>query len=117
MRNLKDRNQITEQLNKKEDLLDRILCSDFPIRPELADGHRRRQINSKLFLSELREIRELIDVPVDLVLVTHSTFTKQIEKADFSSMEYDGIYCKLASIQNFPYDDIYLLYVASVNSI
>ena len=54
---------------------------------------------------------------LNVQLVTEETLQKQAEKADIAIVDYDGRFCKLILIKNYPYNDLWLLYVAPVDSI
>lgn len=109
--------EIRKQLEHKRNRLNKVLNSRFPKNPYMCGCHYRKLENASIFIEELTDIICFLKAEVDIKLVTLPTFKKQCEKADFASVEFDGEFCKLVLIQNFPYDDLWLLYVAPVESI
>ena len=109
--------KITKQLEAKEARLKRILQSEYPTDPAKKDAHIRKIINAERFLDELSEAKAVVGCGVNLKLVPRPTFEKQVDKADFATMEFDGEFCKVAIILNYPYDNLWLIYVAPVESI
>ena len=91
--------------------------SDYPIDPKKVKVHKRKVLNANNFINELEEITGILDFGLNIKLVPRPTFEKQVAKADFASMEFDGEFCKIALIQNYPYDNLWLVYTATVESI
>ena len=114
---MKNLGKILKQFASKKERLQKVLASQNPINPNLYSAHERKLTNANFFLSELTEAENLLLSSGDIRLVTLSTLEKQIEKADFSSMEFDGEFCKIALIENYPYDSLWLLWIAPVESI
>ena len=114
---VKEHEKVVKQLNSKKARLQKIINSQDPKNLALYDAHIGRQIDASHFLSELEEVSAFFDNKMDVRLVSVSTLNKQVVKADFATIEFDGEYCKLALVQNFPYNDLWLLYVAPVESI
>ena len=69
----------------------------------------------KLFLKELEEIMSVVETDLNVRIVPRPTFEKQIEKADFATMEFDGEFCKIAIVENFPNDSLWLVYTMPVD--
>lgn len=111
--------KIIRHLDSKRRRLESILApgKNYNSDSKYASAHERRQANARAFLEELRDI-SLLDIgDLNVQLVTEETLQKQAEKADFAIVDYDGRFCKLILIKNYPYDDLWLLYVAPVDSI
>ncbi len=71
--------------------------------------------NIKNFLSELSDIMFFADeCTKNVQLVTMSTIEKSDEEADFSTVDFDGEFCKLVQIQKYPYQPVYLLFLSPV---
>ena len=114
---MKNAEKITKQLESKKLRLENALRTAYPIDPSLSEAHERRLENAKAFLAELADVSYLLNLNLNIQLVSLPTLQKQIEKADFATLDFDGQFCKLVVIQNYPYDDMWLLYVAPVESI
>ena len=114
---MKNMEKITRQINSKKDRLEKVLNSNAPIIVSLMEAHERKIAHAELFLSELTEVTEFWDAETNLHLVPLSMLETQTAKADFASVEFEGKFCKLILVQNYPYGDLWLLYVASVESI
>ena len=108
---------IKKQLESKQARLEKIAVSDYPIDPKKVKVHKRKVLNANNFINELEEITGILDFGLNIKLVPRPTFEKQVAKADFASMEFDGEFCKIALIQNYPYDNLWLVYTAAVESI
>ena len=103
-------------IQKKKAQLEKILYSEDPTNLKLIEGHLRKVQRSKVFLEELEDFKYFLDTPVRVVPLV--TFNKTIKKSDFVEIEMDGIYCKVASVQSFPYEFPMLIgYIASVSSL
>ena len=115
------RAKIRTQLIGKKTRLEQISVSNAPMVPEknLIEAHERRVSNAKIFLDELDVISTVLadGLNFDVYLVPRATLDKQVEKADFATVDFDGMFCKLYLIQNYPYGDVWLLYVAPVEDI
>lgn len=112
-----DTQKIANQLDSKKLRLERVLRSQYPLDPSLTEAHERKLENAKIFLKELADISYVVNLDLNIRLVSKSTLDKQVEKADFATVDFDGQFCKLIIIQNYPYDDLWLLWVAPVESI
>lgn len=117
MKILESDKKILNQLEAKKSRLENIANSDYPVDPSLNKSHERRVQNAKAFLDELEEVLTLVDVGLNIKLVPRPTFEKQVERADFATLEFEGEYCKVALIQNYPYDNLWLIHTAPVESI
>lgn len=114
---MKNTESLRKQLESKKNRLNEVLNTQFPKNPYLWGCHYRKLENAPIFIEELTDIICFLEIEPNIKLVTLPTLKKQCEKADFASVEFDGEFCKLVLIQNFPYDDLWLLYVAPVESI
>lgn len=74
--------------------------------------------NIKCYLSELEGlISSASIIDTEIYLVTKSTLESKSKKADFAIVDDEGYFFQLVLVQNFPYNDIYLLYLAPLNSL
>lgn len=110
-------NAIKKQLENKQARLEKIAVSDYPSGLQNFKDHERKVLNATNFINELEEVTGILDFGLNVKLVPRPTFEKQVAKADFASMEFDGEFCKIALIQNYPYDNLWLVYTATVESI
>ena len=78
------------------------------------EGHVRRVRNAGVYLKELEEILMATSMDKPIYDVTKEAMNKIIAKADISTTEFDGEFCRLVLIQNFPYDDIFLLHMVAI---
>ncbi len=109
---------IKEQLENKQARLERIAISNCHSNDSERIAIQETRISdAKRFINELEEIKDILDFDLNIKLVPKPTFEKQVTKADFASMEYDGEFCKIALIQNYPYDNLWLVYAVAIESI
>jgi len=114
---VKNHEKVVKEIQRKENSLNKILNSQLPRNPEFDDIHQARKEAAKNFLDELSEVTAFIEDSTEIVLVPMETLEKQVAKADFATIEFDGEYCTLALVQNFPYNDVWFLCIAPVTSI
>ena len=116
---VKELETIKKMLDSKKARLEKVLSTTAPVveSEELQDAHERRQANAEVFLDELTEVRTVLSFANNVLLVNFETLDRLSKKADFCNIEFDGEFCKLVIVQNFPYDDLWLLYVAAVEKI
>lgn len=107
-----------DALKYKKQQLNKVLASYQPTNRAKYDAHIRRQENAKCFLKELDILTDFIpfsEKAENVLLVSRSTFQRKVEKADFAEVDFDGLYCKVAVIYNFPETcGVWLIYVASL---
>lgn len=108
---------IKKQLEAKEARLEHIVYSDYPTDPQKQDAHIKKLGKAKCYLEELREVKELLGCGVNLKLVPRPTFEKQVAKADFATLEFDGEFCKIAIVSNYPFDNLWLIYTSALESL
>ena len=88
--------QMLCKLQSKKGKLEKISYSRDPYNKKLLEAHERRVAHAKSFIEEIDEVIELlkdVQTNVELQLVPGPTFDKLVAKADFATVEYDGIYC------------------------
>ena len=102
---------LEQRLRKLED----IVSSNEPVVfcEELFIAHERRVRNAGIYINELDEVT----LQEKAKQVKLSTFNKEVENADVSSIEFDGQFCKLALIQNWGNADRWVLYLAPLSKI
>ena len=83
---------------------------------EVYGSQPNRRTKAKNYLEELEELLTLIDASKDVRLVSLQVFKRRVESADVATIELDGKYCKFALLQNYPYDDIWVLFLATIES-
>ena len=111
---MEENDRIVRQLENKIARLDNILNSYLPTDHMKYEAHKRRVTNAAAFIKELKEVIEEIKLCFsNIKRVPLPSFKKQLDRADFVTIEYDGKYCKLSTIHTFPYEPVMLLYVAS----
>lgn len=108
---------IKKQLDAKEARLEHIVYADYPTDPQKKDAYIRKLGKAQRYLEELREVKELLGCGVNLNLVPRPTFEKQVAKADFATLEFDGEFCKIAIVSNFPFDNLWLIYASALESL
>ena len=68
----------------------------------------------------LEEITLLISsvsyIEKEIYIVPLTTLETKAKKADFASIEEEGYNFRLVLIQNYPYDDIYMIYLKPLTS-
>ena len=83
---------------------------------DFADSEKLNNI--KCYLEELKGLINsvsIIDTPI--YIVTKSTLDTKSKKADFAIVDDEGYFFQLTLVQSFPYNDVYLLYLAPLNSL
>lgn len=107
--------QVITKLEEKKVRLEDILNATYS---RSGDEHERKILNAKNYIKEVKYlISSLQFIKKDIFLVSESTLDDKVKKADFSSIEEEGEFFKLGFIQNFPYHDIYLLYLAPLSNL
>ena len=102
-------------VEERRERIEKILETREPVVPSLDEAHKNRMKKAEIYLKDLKEVVRFL--PDDVKIVTKQTFNKTIEKADFAELEYDGRYCQLALIQNFPHKDAYIFYMAPLAAV
>lgn len=117
MQILGDYQKIVSQIKRKKERLKTISKMDLPVNKAVFDIHKRRIENARIFLDELEEVEMLLMSGVPMKVVPRNIFKKQVEKADFVVTEFDGEFCQIAIVQNFPFEDVWLIHTASINEL
>jgi len=97
--------KVLNQLKDKKAKLKEIVLSGVPNDPKLLETHTRRVIHARSFIGEISEVIEILEsdaTGIELKLVPHTTFDKVVARADFATEEFDGIYCRVCNICNYP---------------
>ena len=114
---MKNDEKALRQIAAKKEKLLHIIDSDYPINRRLHEAHTRKVKHAQKFLKEFEEIEPLLEGAFNINIVPRPTFEKQIKKADFCTMEFDGVYCRIAVVQNYPFDNLWLIYTASLGTL
>lgn len=118
MKNFGKKSEVVKnRLQNKLKNLQEIINSKDPKNYRFNEAHAIKVERASKFFDELAEVSSFVEDSFDIRLVPLETIDKQIEKADFATIEFEGEYCKLVLVQNFPYDDLWLLYTAPIKSI
>ena len=73
--------------------------------------------NANFYIDELTEIELLLASEVESRLVPLETYQKQLAKADFAEMDFDGLYVKIAIVHNYPFASMWMVYMVSIDSV
>ena len=114
---IKRRELIQRQVRVKKRRLEVIANSNYPITDYWIMEHERKVKNAVEYLNELEEIEAIAFRGANIRSVTHETLEKMKAKADYCSISYDGDFCKIVEILNFPYEPLWLIYMAPVSSV
>ena len=107
--------KIKKILETKQMRLNEIMNSNNPLDPTLQANHVRRVSNARTFLEELEEVFSLAENHCPQVeIVPKKTFDEQIQKADFATMEFDGLFCQIVNVTSYPEKHLWLVYTASL---
>ena len=107
--------KIKKILRTKQKRLNEIMNSNNPLDPTLQANHVRRVANARTFLEELEEVFSLAENHCPQVeIVPKKTFDEQIQKADFATMEFDGLFCQIVNVTSYPEKHLWLVYTASL---
>lgn len=72
--------------------------------------HSSREEKIQSYISEINELIALVGlIKKDIYIVKEERLNVSIQKADFASLEDEGNFFTLTLIQNYPYQDIYML--------
>lgn len=99
-------------LERKEEELRVQYSTEYPINPNLIEPHKRKCLNAKKYLDEVKDVMMWAHYYTTVFKVTKQELNAQIKHADDVSFEYEGEFCKLVAIHNFGRRDKYLLYCA-----
>jgi len=109
MNNLRNTLEIKKALEGKVKKLEKIALN-WEKNPE-------KSAKAERFLTELEEINDFLGEE-SVVLLQKNSFEKKLRDADESEIEYDGEFCKVAVIYNYPYNNgQWILYTAAVSSL
>lgn len=108
---------IIEVLEARKRSLSKIINSNYPIDPKLTKAHQNRVQNAKNYINELDQLISTLTTDTQIYVVTVTTFESKIEKADFATIEDEGVFFRLANIINYPSEDITLLYLAPLSTV
>ena len=117
----KNASKIMEKINATKDSLNRILAKQEPpygFPPSIFEGHERMQYNAKKYLDEIAEITFSFNSNHDILLVTKDTMVKMSNSADFSEITFDGTFCKIMCLNNWPSEEPkWLIWLAPLSSV
>lgn len=108
MNNLRNTLEIRRVLERKVKKLEKIALN-WEKNPEMSAKAER-------FLSELEDVEDFMEEGV--ILLQRNSFEKKLRDADESEIEYDGEFCKVAVIYNYPFNNgQWIIYTAAVSSL
>lgn len=108
MNNLRNTLEIRRVLESKVKKLEKIALN-WEKNPEMSAKAER-------FLSELEDVEDFMEEGV--ILLQRNSFEKKLRDADESEIEYDGEFCKVAVIYNYPFNNgQWIIYTAAVSSL
>ncbi|MCI9178339.1 MAG: hypothetical protein HFJ28_07370 [Clostridia bacterium] len=85
-----------------------------------ADNARRATVeNAQLYKSEMEYLISSIEYieKVPIFIVAKPTLNKKSAQADFASVEEDGFFYQLVLLRSYPFQKVFLLWVASVSEL
>lgn len=107
MNNLRNTLEIRRVLESKVKKLEKIALN-WEKNPEMSAKAER-------FLSELEDVEDFME---EGILLQRNSFEKKLRDADASGIEYDGEFCKVAVIYNYPFNNgQWIIYTAAVSSL
>lgn len=110
--------QTFAKLEIREEKLRKIISSNTPLNPSLVDAHELRVSRARDYFDEIGEIRSILEgTEREIFIVPYSVFEDKVEKADFASIEADGLFYKIAFVDNFPVTHIVLLYLLPISEL
>lgn len=113
MQKVENREVVVALESRRAELL-KIMRSNFPIDFRLEEAHIRRVHNAKQYLNELKEVDSFLNVGLKVSIVAKNKFKREVAKADFATIEQDGIFCKIATVQSYPCDEEVLVYLVPI---
>ncbi len=113
MKNFENK-EVVVALESRRAALQKIMRSGFPIDFRLEEAHIRRVNNAEQYLNELKEVDSFLDLGFEVTIVTKKKFEKEVDQADFSTIEQDGVFCKIATIQSYPSKERVIVYLVPI---
>lgn len=108
MNNLRNGMEIEKVLEGKVKKLEKIALN-WEKNPEKAT-------RAESFLTEIEDIKDFLQEEA-VVLLQKNSFEKKLREADEFAMEYDGEFCKVAVIYEYPKNGQWIIYTAAVSSL
>ena len=110
---------IVKALKERKEKLERIANRDYPIDPNLEKAHILRVNNAVDYINELDSLISFMSLPTstNIQIVPINIFEKMLEKADYATIEDEGLYFRLAHVTSFPHEEFTLLYLFPLSSI
>ena len=111
-------NEYLAILGQKKDVLKKLIVSDRNyLDPQAQKKHQNRVNRAKQFTVELEEASLLLNSELNVKQVSRSSFFKELKSADMGSLEFDGLYCKIALLQNFGSGNLWIFYTNPLNCV
>ena len=111
---------VTEIIKKLKDRLAKVTEIANSDVSSTEDNTRRATVeNALLYKSEMEYLIASIEYieKVPIFIVTKSTLNKKSAQADFASVEEDGFFYQLVLLRSYPFQKVFLLWVASVSEL
>ena len=102
-------NQKLDTLMSKIERAPSLYDDSVKLEPKL-ENYNYRVVLIKRYLEELQEIQSILATPENVIhIVPKSTATRQIDKAEFASVEFEGDFVQVIMIQNYPSEEYFLV--------
>lgn len=88
--------KLVESVSKKATI------SPFVYDPAIIRHLEEKARAAKRYLLELQDVSSLLGMGHDVEWMRKKRFNRCMREADYSSMDFDGEFCKVAIIYNFP---------------
>lgn len=108
---------IQRTVEEKKRSLQEIATREYPKSRDWDEEHERKVRNAIEYMFELEEIEVIAYKGVNIRSVTQKTIEKLMDKADYCIVDYEGDFVKIVEILNYPYEPLWLIYMAPVSSV
>ena len=109
-----DDKKFNQTIEHKQDSLQKIMNSNYPINPDMTVRHEERVSRASTYYRELELL--CLSTNKEIFIVSKTTFEKRLDAADFATIESDGQYHMLAKISTFPSTECYLVWLESLSN-
>lgn len=108
---------IIDVLEARKRSLSKIVNSNYPVDHQLKKAHENRVVNAKNYINELEQLILTLTRDSKIFVVAENTFENRIAKADFATIEDEGLFFRLANVINYPGESVTLLCLASLSTL
>ena len=110
--------ELLKKLEERKVKLSEIANTAEPINPRLWDAHNSKVSRAEHYIYEIdRLLTSLLLTSKEISIVSLNKFTKKVDTADLATIVDEGLFFKVALINNFPEDEYVLIYLAPLSDL